>query len=134
MRVHSERDPSLDLPARAAAAAAAAPPPLPCPAPARAGCPFCRKAREVVNYLDLDVLFLPCPKVCVCVWGGWCDGAGGGLGGDEEWWCSVAEPAQGATSVERETALAARCVDVPPPSTPPAVCRTMRAGRAHLAP
>jgi glutaredoxin len=26
------------------------------------GCPFCRKVREAVSYLDLDVLFLPTPK------------------------------------------------------------------------
>ncbi|KAI3438828.1 hypothetical protein D9Q98_001245 [Chlorella vulgaris] len=26
------------------------------------GCPFCRKVREAVNILDLDVLFKPCPK------------------------------------------------------------------------
>ncbi|CAD7699431.1 unnamed protein product [Ostreobium quekettii] len=26
------------------------------------GCPFCRKAREAVSILDLDVLFYPCPK------------------------------------------------------------------------
>ena len=25
-------------------------------------CPFCKKVREMVNYLDLDVLFYPCPK------------------------------------------------------------------------
>jgi glutaredoxin len=25
-------------------------------------CPFCKKVREMVNYLDLDVLFCPCPK------------------------------------------------------------------------
>lgn len=27
-----------------------------------AGCPFCRKVREAVTLLDLDVLFWPCPK------------------------------------------------------------------------
>lgn len=26
------------------------------------GCPFCRKVREIVSILDLDVLFYPCPK------------------------------------------------------------------------
>lgn len=26
------------------------------------GCPFCRKVREIVAVLDLDVLFYPCPK------------------------------------------------------------------------
>uniref|UniRef100_A0A804LVE4 GST N-terminal domain-containing protein n=1 Tax=Zea mays TaxID=4577 RepID=A0A804LVE4_MAIZE len=26
------------------------------------GCPFCRKVREMVTVLDLDVLFYPCPK------------------------------------------------------------------------
>lgn len=26
------------------------------------GCPFCRKVREAVNILDLDVLFYPCPQ------------------------------------------------------------------------
>ncbi|KAJ8899581.1 hypothetical protein K2173_018555 [Erythroxylum novogranatense] len=26
------------------------------------GCPFCRKVREIVSVLDLDVLFYPCPK------------------------------------------------------------------------
>ena len=26
------------------------------------GCPFCKKVREVVTLLDLDVLFYPCPK------------------------------------------------------------------------
>ena len=26
------------------------------------GCPFCRKVREAVNILDLDILFYPCPK------------------------------------------------------------------------
>lgn len=26
------------------------------------GCPFCRKVREAVNILDLDVIFYPCPK------------------------------------------------------------------------
>lgn len=26
------------------------------------GCPFCRKVREAVHILDLDVLFYPCPK------------------------------------------------------------------------
>lgn len=26
------------------------------------GCPFCAKVREVVSILDLDVLFLPCPR------------------------------------------------------------------------
>jgi hypothetical protein len=26
------------------------------------GCPFCRKVREAVAILDLDVLFYPCPK------------------------------------------------------------------------
>jgi len=26
------------------------------------GCPFCRKVREAVSVLDLDVLFRPCPK------------------------------------------------------------------------
>jgi len=26
------------------------------------GCPFCRKVREAVSILDLDVLFYPCPK------------------------------------------------------------------------
>jgi hypothetical protein len=26
------------------------------------GCPFCRKVREAVSILDIDVLFLPCPK------------------------------------------------------------------------
>ncbi|XP_058087230.1 uncharacterized protein LOC131234400 [Magnolia sinica] len=25
-------------------------------------CPFCRKVREIVSYLDLDVLFYPCPR------------------------------------------------------------------------
>lgn len=30
---------------------------------ASAGCPFCRKVREAVAILDLDVKFLPCPKV-----------------------------------------------------------------------
>ena len=66
-------------------------PPPPCrPAAASAGCPFCRKAREVVNYLDLDVLFLPCPKVCVCgwvlVWVWWgCVGGEGLVGGVGVW-------------------------------------------------
>jgi hypothetical protein len=36
-------------------------PALPCLCPT--GCPFCRKVREAVNILDLDVLFKPCPKV-----------------------------------------------------------------------
>jgi len=26
------------------------------------GCPFCRKVREIVSILDIDVLFYPCPK------------------------------------------------------------------------
>nr|XP_015898739.2 uncharacterized protein LOC107432177 isoform X1 [Ziziphus jujuba var. spinosa] len=26
------------------------------------GCPFCRKVREIVSVLDIDVLFYPCPK------------------------------------------------------------------------
>lgn len=26
------------------------------------GCPFCKKVREAINILDLDVLMLPCPK------------------------------------------------------------------------
>ncbi|ONK57145.1 uncharacterized protein A4U43_C10F17070 [Asparagus officinalis] len=26
------------------------------------GCPYCRKVREIVSVLDLDVLFYPCPK------------------------------------------------------------------------
>lgn len=26
------------------------------------GCPFCRKVREIVAYLDLDVLYYPCPR------------------------------------------------------------------------
>ncbi|XP_011627295.1 uncharacterized protein LOC18444845 isoform X1 [Amborella trichopoda] len=26
------------------------------------GCPFCRKVREVVSFLDLDVLYYPCPR------------------------------------------------------------------------
>ena len=26
------------------------------------GCPFCRKTREVITALDLEVLVLPCPK------------------------------------------------------------------------
>ncbi|KAJ7515259.1 hypothetical protein O6H91_22G008100 [Diphasiastrum complanatum] len=26
------------------------------------GCPFCRKVREIVSVLDLDVLYYPCPK------------------------------------------------------------------------
>lgn len=26
------------------------------------GCPFCRKVREAVNILDLDVVFYPCPQ------------------------------------------------------------------------
>ncbi|CAM9962856.1 unnamed protein product, partial [Choristocarpus tenellus] len=26
------------------------------------GCPFCRKVREAVNLLDLDVVFYPCPR------------------------------------------------------------------------
>ena len=26
------------------------------------GCPFCRKVREAVSILDIDVLFYPCPK------------------------------------------------------------------------
>jgi hypothetical protein len=26
------------------------------------GCPFCRKVREAVSILDIDVLFFPCPK------------------------------------------------------------------------
>ncbi|CAN0026541.1 unnamed protein product [Ascophyllum nodosum] len=26
------------------------------------GCPFCRKVREAVNILDLDVIFYPCPR------------------------------------------------------------------------
>lgn len=26
------------------------------------GCPFCRKVREIVAVLDIDVLFYPCPK------------------------------------------------------------------------
>lgn len=26
------------------------------------GCPFCRKVREAVNILDLDVVFYPCPR------------------------------------------------------------------------
>ncbi|KAI5065332.1 hypothetical protein GOP47_0020027 [Adiantum capillus-veneris] len=26
------------------------------------GCPFCRKVREIVSILDLDVLYYPCPK------------------------------------------------------------------------
>ncbi|XVF76196.1 hypothetical protein PTKIN_Ptkin13bG0247400 [Pterospermum kingtungense] len=26
------------------------------------GCPFCRKVREIIAVLDLDVLFYPCPK------------------------------------------------------------------------
>ena len=26
------------------------------------GCPFCAKVREAVSILDLDVLFLPCPR------------------------------------------------------------------------
>ncbi len=26
------------------------------------GCPFCRKVREALTYLDLDVLIYPCPK------------------------------------------------------------------------
>lgn len=30
------------------------------------GCPFCRKVREAVAILDLDVKFLPCPKVRSC--------------------------------------------------------------------
>ncbi len=28
----------------------------------RAGCPFCRKVREAITLLDLDVLIWPCPK------------------------------------------------------------------------
>lgn len=31
--------------------------------PAAPGCPFCRKVREAVAILDLDVKFMPCPKV-----------------------------------------------------------------------
>lgn len=26
------------------------------------GCPFCRKAREAISHLDLEAVFLPCPK------------------------------------------------------------------------
>lgn len=26
------------------------------------GCPFCRKVREAVNILDIDVVFYPCPQ------------------------------------------------------------------------
>ncbi|XP_037459227.1 uncharacterized protein LOC119330212 [Triticum dicoccoides] len=40
-----------------------------CPRPAKPieiyefeGCPFCRKVREMVSVLDLDVLYYPCPK------------------------------------------------------------------------
>ncbi|KAI5013544.1 hypothetical protein ZWY2020_037057 [Hordeum vulgare] len=40
-----------------------------CPRPAKPieiyefeGCPFCRKVREMVSALDLDVLYYPCPK------------------------------------------------------------------------
>lgn len=42
--------------------AAAHPLPLPLPLALPPGCPFCRKVREAVALLDLDVLFLPTPK------------------------------------------------------------------------
>lgn len=41
-------------------------PPLPPPGCPGTGCPFCRKVREAVAILDLDVEFRPCPQASTC--------------------------------------------------------------------